>query len=45
VFGPGVGGIYHFSRHVAVALEARGLAGVPDFALLGDVGASLQLGF
>jgi hypothetical protein len=43
--GPGLGFAYHFNRRVAFASELRVLAGVPDFAVVGEVGAGVQVGF
>jgi hypothetical protein len=45
IAGPGAGFLYHFSRHIAWATELRALAGLPDFALVADLGTGLQVGF
>jgi hypothetical protein len=44
VFGAGGGLIYHFSRHFALALEARGLLGLPDFGAVFEGQLSMQIG-
>lgn len=45
VFGPGVGGLLHITRNVALTAEFRPLVGLPDLAFLMDVWAGAQLGF
>lgn len=45
VVGPGAGIIYHFSKMLALNVEVKGLAGLPDFALVADVGGGLQVAF
>jgi hypothetical protein len=45
IAGPGVGFAYHFNRRVAWAGELRLLAGVPDFAAVGELGMGVQVGF
>lgn len=45
VAGPGVGFLYHFSRHVAIGAEVRGLVGMPDFAAIVDGSGGLQFSF
>jgi hypothetical protein len=43
--GPGAGLTYHFTRHFAWAVEARGLVGLPDFATLGELSTGAALAF
>jgi hypothetical protein len=48
--GPGVGGagagiIFHLSRHFALTVDVRGLAGFPTFAIVGDGNAGVQVAF
>jgi hypothetical protein len=45
VIGPGIGPIFHITKHVALTAEVRALAGLPDPALLLDGWAGVQVGF
>jgi hypothetical protein len=45
VVGPSAGALFHLNRHVALAGELRLLAGLPDFAALGEVSLGMQVGF
>jgi hypothetical protein len=45
VLGPGAGYLFNFSRHFAWVAEVRLLAGVPDFAVLGEFATGAQVGF
>jgi hypothetical protein len=45
VAGAGVGVVYHFNRRLALPLEARALAGFPDFAAVLEVGTGVAFTF
>jgi hypothetical protein len=45
VGGTGVGVLLHLNPHLALAADGRALVGFPDFALVLDLGATLQVGF
>jgi carbon starvation protein CstA len=45
VLGPGAGFLYHFDPHFAWIVEGRVLAGVPDFAVLGELSTGGQATF
>jgi hypothetical protein len=45
VLGPGAGVIHHFTSAIAAGAEIRTLVGAPNFAVVFDVGAGLQVGF
>jgi hypothetical protein len=45
VLGPGLGFLYHFTPHIAWIVEGRGLAGLPDFAVLGEFSTGAQATF
>jgi hypothetical protein len=44
IIGASSGLVYHFSRHFALALEARGLLGLPDFGAVFEGQLSMQIG-
>ncbi len=43
--GAGLGVLYHLSRHFAIVLDVRGLAGFPTFATVGDLTGGINLSF
>jgi hypothetical protein len=43
--GAGAGVIYHFSRHLGLVLDVRGLVGFPTTALVGDFTGGLTVAF
>jgi hypothetical protein len=45
VLGPGLGFLYHFTPHFAWIIEGRALAGLPDFAVLGELSTGGQATF
>jgi hypothetical protein len=45
VLGPGGGLLYHFNQYVALITELRALAGLPNFAMVGELSGGVQLGF
>jgi hypothetical protein len=45
VLGPGAGFLYHFTPHFAWMIEGRLLAGVPDFAVMGELSTGAQATF
>jgi hypothetical protein len=45
VAGPSAGTLYHLNPHVAFAGELRLLAGMPDFALAGELSLGMQVAF
>jgi hypothetical protein len=45
VLGPGVGFVYHFDPHFAWIVQGRALAGLPDFAILGELSTGGQATF
>jgi hypothetical protein len=45
VLGPSGGALYHFSRYAALVAELRVLAGVPNFATVGELSVGMQFGF
>ena len=45
LLGASAGFIYHLSRHLAIALDARAVTGLPNFGAVLEGGLSLQLAF
>ncbi len=45
VFGPGVGALYHQSKHLAIVAEARSLVGVGNVAVLVDLNVGAAFAF
>lgn len=43
--GPGAGLLFHINPHVALAGEVRGLAGLPNFAVVADLTGGMQIAF